>query len=150
MLHDDHFLFGDNAYLNSHYMVTPFPNVSSGSKDDFNFYHSQLCIRVECAFGMLFFCWRILRAAIPLNISISKTIALVNALAKLHNFCISEEKYDCVFGDYSVPDIMQNDEDHIMMQDQGYIHMDVNDTGGCIPWSLMDGGHHLDDVPRAT
>ena len=57
------------------------------------------------------FCWGILRAAIPLNISISKTIALVHALAKLHNFCISEEKYDYVFGDYSVPDIMQNDED---------------------------------------
>ena len=28
--------------------------------------------------------------------------------------------------------------------------MDMNDTGGCIPLSLMDDGHHLDDVPRAT
>ncbi len=52
LLHDNRVLFGDNAYLNSHYMVTPFPNVSSGSKDDFNFFHSQLCIRVECAFGI--------------------------------------------------------------------------------------------------
>jgi hypothetical protein len=30
-------LFSDNAYLNTHYMATPFPNVSSGSKDDYTF-----------------------------------------------------------------------------------------------------------------
>ena len=35
-------LFGDNAYLNSRYMATPFPGVSAGSKDDYNFYHSQV------------------------------------------------------------------------------------------------------------
>jgi DDE superfamily endonuclease len=35
-------IFGDNAYLNSPYMATPFPGVSAGSKDDYNFYHSQV------------------------------------------------------------------------------------------------------------
>ena len=35
-------LFGDNAYLNSPYMATPYSNVSSGSKDDYNFFHSQV------------------------------------------------------------------------------------------------------------
>lgn len=35
-------LYGDNAYLNNKYMVTPYPNVSSGSKDDYNFFHSQV------------------------------------------------------------------------------------------------------------
>ncbi len=44
LLHDNLVLFGDNAYLNSHYMVTPYPNVSSGSKDDFIFFHTQLHI----------------------------------------------------------------------------------------------------------
>jgi len=51
LLHKSLVLFGDNAYLNSHFMVTPYPNVSSESKDDYNFYHSQLRIRVECCFG---------------------------------------------------------------------------------------------------
>ena len=149
LLHDNLVLFGDNAYLNSHYMVTPFPNVSSGSKDDFNFFHSQLRIRVECAFGMMVFRWGILRSAIPLNITISKTIALVHALAKLHNFCINEQESDPNFsGDNSIPETMQNDEDHIMMQDEGYIPINVNDTGECIP--LVEGGHHMDDVPRAA
>ncbi len=81
-------MFGDNAYINLSFMAAPFPNVSSGSKDDYSFYHSQLCICVECAFGMLVLRWGILRFATPLGITIQKTVALVNALAKLHNYCI--------------------------------------------------------------
>ena len=60
LLHESLVLFGDNAYLNSHFMVTPYPNVSSGSKDDYNFFHSQLRIRVECCFGMLVKRWGVL------------------------------------------------------------------------------------------
>jgi hypothetical protein len=73
-------------------MATPYPNVSSGSKDDNNFYHSQILILVECCFWMLVGRWGILRAVIPQNISILRTIALVHALAKLHNFCIDEKQ----------------------------------------------------------
>ena len=42
-------LFGDNAYINSFFMSTPFAGVSGGSKDSYNFYHSQVRIRIECA-----------------------------------------------------------------------------------------------------
>jgi hypothetical protein len=35
-------LFGDNAYVNTFYMATPFKAVSSGTKDDYNFYQSQV------------------------------------------------------------------------------------------------------------
>ena len=39
-------LFGDNAYLNSNFMATPYPNVAGmdkdRSKDNYNFYHSQV------------------------------------------------------------------------------------------------------------
>jgi len=61
-------LFGDNAYINTKYMATPYPNVKQGSKDAYNFYHSQLRICVECAFGMLVFfnCKLILYAFIQL------------------------------------------------------------------------------------
>ena len=46
-------LFGDNAYLNTHYMATPFPNISSGYKDDYIFpfsglYSSRVCIWNTC------------------------------------------------------------------------------------------------------
>ena len=40
--------FGDNAYLNSNYMATPYPNVSRGSKDDYNFFHSQVSFLLLC------------------------------------------------------------------------------------------------------
>jgi hypothetical protein len=46
-------LFGDNAYINASFMATPFSGgISGGSKDGYNFYLSQLRIRIECAFGM--------------------------------------------------------------------------------------------------
>jgi DDE superfamily endonuclease len=65
-------LFGDNAYLNSIFMATPFSGVSGGSKDAYNFYQSQLRIRIECAFGIFTHRWSILCSAIPMNISIKK------------------------------------------------------------------------------
>jgi hypothetical protein len=37
-------LFGDNAYVNAFYMATPFKGVSSGTKDDYNFYQSQVSL----------------------------------------------------------------------------------------------------------
>ena len=50
-------LFGDNAYLNSFNIATPYSGVSNNpdkfAEDNYNFYHSQLHIHVECAFGML-------------------------------------------------------------------------------------------------
>ena len=35
-------IFGDNAYVNCSYMATPFKNIASGSKDNYNHYHSQV------------------------------------------------------------------------------------------------------------
>jgi hypothetical protein len=81
-------LFGNNAYLNTRYMATPFLNVSSGSKDDYNYFYSQVCIQVKWAFGQLVSRWGILISAIPCNVTIVKTVALVSCLARLHNFCI--------------------------------------------------------------
>ena len=59
-------LFGDNAYINTPYMATPYRNVSTKigaataanteankQKDAYNFYHSQLRIWIEQAFGQL-------------------------------------------------------------------------------------------------
>jgi len=145
LLHDDLVLFGDNAYLNSKYMVTPYLNVSSGGKDDYNFYHSQLRIRVECTFGMLVGRWGILRAAIPQNISISRTISLVHELAKLHNFCIDE-----TLEPEGIPETTINDEHYLMLQPDGYLTMDVNEWGVSVPAGLMDCGHHREDMPLAN
>ena len=126
-------------------MVTPYPNVSSGGKDDYNFYHSQLHICVECAFGMLVGRWGILRAAIPQNISISRTISLVHVLAKLHNFCINEK-----LEPEGIPNTTIDDEHYLMLQPDGYLTMDVNECGVSVPAGLMNCGHHREDMSLAN
>jgi hypothetical protein len=37
-------LFGDNAYLNSPYLATPYTDARLGARDNYNFYHSQVSI----------------------------------------------------------------------------------------------------------
>lgn len=81
-------LFGNNAYLNCPFMVTPFSGTAlTTSKDAFNFYQSQLRILIECAFGKFTQQWGILQSVLPKRVSVKKTIALVLAMAKLHNYC---------------------------------------------------------------
>jgi hypothetical protein len=76
-------------------MAMPYAATSGGTKDTNNFYHSQLRIRIECAFGMLTHRWAILRSAIPMNVTVHKTVALVLALARLHNYCNDENEASC-------------------------------------------------------
>jgi DDE superfamily endonuclease len=76
-------LFGDNAYSNNHYMVTPFKGKVTTDQDAFNFYHSQLQIQVECAFGQLVHRWGILRRPLSPTFGIKKCSNLVLALCRL-------------------------------------------------------------------
>jgi hypothetical protein len=142
-------LFGDDVYINSSYMATPYPNTSGGLKDNYNFFHSQLQIRIECAFGMLVKRWGILRMAIPQNISMKKTIVLVNCLAKLHNFCITEVDL--------IDEVLSEDSNNIECDGVGFVEMvanqevlDVLDANVETPDALLRGGEHFDDVPRAS
>ena len=80
-------LFGDNAYVNSPYMCVPFRNVATianpdefRAKDGFNFFQSQVQIKIECAFGILVHRFGLLRKPISVNISVQKTTSLVLAL----------------------------------------------------------------------
>jgi hypothetical protein len=133
-------LFGDNAYLNATYMATPYANVSQGPKDDYNFFHSQLRIRMECAFGMLVHRWAILQTAMPCGISIQRTIALVNALTKLHNFCIEQNEMN------SVEPSMDN-RFRIKNSELGFVPLEETNNVA-VPVQLLDGGNHMDNISR--
>jgi DDE superfamily endonuclease len=67
-------IFGNLAYVNTSYMATPFKSVQSGTIDDYNFFHSQLRIRIECAFGMLVNHWGILRRPLPAQFSLNRAL----------------------------------------------------------------------------
>ena len=72
-------------------MLTPFKAVSSGPKDAYNFYQSQLRINIECAVGMLVNRWAVMRSPLALNISLSKTTSLVRCICCLHNWLIDQK-----------------------------------------------------------
>jgi hypothetical protein len=83
-------LFGDNAYGNCTYMVTPIKGARPGDEADaFNFYQSQVRIHVECAFGKLVHRWGVLRRPLHSRLGITKMCAMVHALCRLNNFCIN-------------------------------------------------------------
>jgi hypothetical protein len=109
--------------------------------------------------------WGILQAAMPRNIGIKKVIALVNALAKLHNFCIDEMERAAGVNVTELEAAADNDElnntgeqddnEDINQYDSnisdGYIeleHRGENAEESLIPIQLMDGGHHFDGMAR--
>ena len=142
-------LYGDNAYVNTPYMVVPFKSVGSGPKDAFNFYHSSLRINIECAFGMLVHRWGMLRKPIAQNIAIKHATSLVMCLCKLHNFCIDA-------ADGNLTGFSESDIAHIV-NEGGFAPSRIFDesTEGDQSWDynseedrindLLDGGEHYED-----
>ena len=146
-------LFGDNAYLNSSYMATPFTNVGGdpnrAAEDNYNFFHSQLRIRVECAFGMLVQRWGILRMAMPRNLSVAKVVCMVIALAKLHNFCIGESDAP---ERRAIPQLLDRDRNHMMNASTGYVGLrndNPEQTSAVVPIDLLHLGEHFSDIPQS-
>jgi hypothetical protein len=83
----------------------------------------------------------------PLNITIVRTVAMVNCLARLHNFCIDEANR---LGEVShVEEQLLLDLENMINNPDGYVllMMDNNHDGIAIPVELMDAGHHFDDCP---
>jgi len=125
-------LFGDNAYVNCMQMVVPFMGATGGTKDSFNYYHSQVCINIECAFGILTNRWHILKSPLR-SMSISKIVALAICLCKLHNFCIDQGN-----GNEKVPGRYKHDRPTIMD------FSDIVCDQGRRPVPLLNGGSHFD------
>jgi hypothetical protein len=84
------FIIGDNAYVCSEHLLTPFSGDEKKDprKDAYNFYLSQLRIRIEQAFGLMTTKWRILRK--PLLVKLENAGKVFMCISRLHNFCINE------------------------------------------------------------
>ena len=61
-------------------------------KDTYNFYLSQLRIRIEMSLGLLTNKWRILRR--PLQVKLKNAGKVFMCLCRLYNFCIDENLLD--------------------------------------------------------
>jgi hypothetical protein len=91
---DGFFPVADNAYTLSPTLLIPYlgQDKRDKSKDAFNFYLSQLRIRIEQAFGLLVTKWRIFKK--PFEASFWWTTLLIEACFCLHKFCINERKVE--------------------------------------------------------
>ena len=63
-------------------MATPYANAGAfgEEQDSYNYYHSNLRIKIECAFGILVQRFGYLRRIAPRNHKIKKVIAIVACL----------------------------------------------------------------------
>jgi hypothetical protein len=99
--------------------------------------------------------WAILRTAMPKGVTIKKVIALVNALMKLHNFCIDVQGELAVdAGNKTINESTVRDTDRMMNNVDGFVSMEtVGDEHNpnvnlVLPRQLIDGGNHFDEIPR--
>jgi hypothetical protein len=85
------YIVADAAYPISEHLLVPFTGSQRMdlNKDAFNFFLSQLRIRVEQAFGLLTNKWRALRT--PMTNSLSCNTRIITACSLLHNFVIAED-----------------------------------------------------------
>jgi hypothetical protein len=75
-----------------------------------------------------------------MNVTIQKTVALVMALAKLHNYCIDADK-----GTFDLTSTA-NDEWHTEVNGAVPLVAAGDSRQDLIPDQLLDGGNHFDDV----
>jgi hypothetical protein len=85
------YIIGDNAYICTEHILTPFPGEQKkqAHKDAYNFYISQLRVRIELAFGRLVSKWRIFRH--PLQVKLKNVGKVFLCATRLHNYCMNEE-----------------------------------------------------------
>jgi hypothetical protein len=142
-------LFGDNAYINSSFMATPYPGRITPAQDNYNFFHSQLRIMSECSFGRLVMRWGFLQKKAPQHFSVGKIIATVLCLCRLHNYCTNasmarnERLQPPPLIDADQVDIQLNGGIAVQHQYVAQVHRNI-----FRPNHLLDGGVHDDGMER--
>ena len=141
-------IFGDNAYVNRFYMATPYPNVSGFNlrQDNYNFYHSQLQIKIECAFGILVQRFGYLRKKAAQRHPMTKVMAIVACMCRIHNWMIDRTVGPVTT--FSIP--AYTDEDAFDMAVEGAVPMEErpgHHRRERFPNQLLDAGNHFDDDP---
>eukprot|EP00644_Phytophthora_capsici_P019534 jgi/Phyca11/133642/e_gw1.610.1.1 len=85
-----YYIIGDNAYMLSAHLLVPFtkPEIKTVDHSAYNFYISQLRIRIEMSFGLLVNKWQIFQR--PLTVDFVHTGLVIKTAMQLHNYCIDD------------------------------------------------------------
>lgn len=106
------YIIGDNAYTCTEHLLTPFAGShrEDPKKDSYNFFVSQLRIRVEMTFGRFVNKWRIFKRSLHIRL---KNVGKVFICAtRLHNFCMDEADKD----NWSVLSVRDQDEEEVFLE----------------------------------
>ena len=95
------YVIGDNAYVCTENLLTPFPGTqhSVPANNNYNFFLSQLRIRIEMTFGRFTNRWRMFQR--PVQVKLRNLGKLFMCAAMLHNFC--EDERQCLPSDVAGP-----------------------------------------------
>jgi hypothetical protein len=89
LLPSEYYIVGDEAYVNTQQLLTPWSGRGIGVwKDSFNFHLSGMRQCIERAFGQMTKRWGILWR--PLSFAFALWPDVITLCAKLHNYCIDE------------------------------------------------------------
>jgi hypothetical protein len=100
-LPEGYYIVADNAYTLSKSLLVPYSGNDKRfpSRDVFNFYLSQLRIKIEQAFGMMVNKWRVFKK--PLQLGLARVPTLIECCVRLHNYCIEQRE-----ADWCIPDVV--------------------------------------------
>ena len=89
-------IIGDAAYVLSDKLIIPYTagDRNIESNDIFNFFLSQLRIRIEMAFGLLTAKWRVLRKPLEVSLENGNCSKVILSCGILHNFILTEQSED--------------------------------------------------------
>ena len=91
-LPEGYYIIGDNAYTITNRLLIPFTVLQLGNEEyrrTYNYYLSQLRIRIEMAFGRLTTKWRLFRRNIDGDLD--RISSLIMTAARLHNYVIDND-----------------------------------------------------------
>jgi len=94
-LNRPYYVVGDSAYTLSPTVMTPFTKRdlqnphTVAERDNYNFFLSQLRIRIEMAIGILVNKWRVFKT--PIHFDISKCHKIITSTIRLHNYVINHK-----------------------------------------------------------
>ena len=97
-LSSGYFIAGDNAYPLLKNLLIPFSGAAAREEinDTYNFYLSQLRIRIEMTFGRLTCKWRIFRKNLSDRNGAAKNTRIIRVGARLHNYVINADNLNFV------------------------------------------------------
>jgi hypothetical protein len=125
----NYYIIGDNAYELKDSLLIPFSGSNLAANESaYNYFLSQLRIRIEMAFGRMTTMWRIFRSNLEHDLEMCSDI--INVVARLHNYVIDEDSPDEDDDDFIEPMLHAPRGLGYLPWDPSAIHANVVQPGG--------------------